>query len=218
MFDLLCMLNSYFLCVLEENEKENNDPISRPSPSPMPENEGFSKDQTLFLIDLMRQHLDSEGDDLPKTLADLNARLKHGKANKKTDKSTGKGAMRFQFYTEMDDLLEGQHNVVFPVVGTSEGLEVHRPEAVGHFSSVTASAATASSRPATPNSKATATLSSPSPTQTPCKCHRVDEDLMSFLVQSEEASQQQHEETLAQMKSAQQGFEALMGRLLDKMS
>lgn len=44
----------FFMCVLEENEKENDDPISRRLPSPMPVNEGFSKDQTFFLIDLMR--------------------------------------------------------------------------------------------------------------------------------------------------------------------
>lgn len=75
------------------------------------------------------------------------------------NKSTGKGPMQFQFFTEMDDLLGGQHDV-FPV-GTSEGLEVHRPEALGHCSSVAASAATASSRPTTPSPTATATALGP---------------------------------------------------------
>ncbi|KAJ8271415.1 hypothetical protein COCON_G00102740 [Conger conger] len=87
--------------------------------------------------------------------------------------------MRFQFFSEMDDLLGSQHDVVFPVVGTSEGLEVRRPEALGHCSSVAAFAATASSPPATPNPRATATPTPP--TSTPRKRRRVDDDLMSFL-------------------------------------
>lgn len=64
--------------------QENTDAASSPSPSPMSmrANEGFSKDQTLSLIDLMRQHFVTEGEGLPKTLKDLNAWLKSSKANK----------------------------------------------------------------------------------------------------------------------------------------
>ncbi|KAJ3583490.1 hypothetical protein NHX12_017217 [Muraenolepis orangiensis] len=52
--------------------------------------------------------------------------------------STGKGTMRFQFYVEMDILLGAQHDIVFPVVGTSEeGLEVRRPEALGCVARIT---------------------------------------------------------------------------------
>jgi len=65
---------------------------------------------------------------------------------KDNSKSTGKGTIRFQFYTELGDLLGGQHDIVFPVVGIPEGLEVRRPEALGHSSSVTALYDTASSR------------------------------------------------------------------------
>ncbi|KAJ8340740.1 hypothetical protein SKAU_G00353730 [Synaphobranchus kaupii] len=226
--------------------QENTDAASSPSPSPVPRpaNECFRKDQTLFLIDLMRQHIKTEG--LPKTLKDRNARLKYAKANKKQlwkdaaeklgshftqsfcpdkvarkwntlvdaykkvndkNKTTGKGTIRFQLYSEMDDLLGGQHDVVFPVVGTSAGLEVCRPEALGHCSSVTAFADTASSPATTP----TAT---PTP---PRKRRRVDDEMMQFPRDSEETSRQRREETVAQLKSAQQGFQALMTKLLDKL-
>ncbi|KAK5859381.1 hypothetical protein PBY51_020940 [Eleginops maclovinus] len=63
--------------------KENSNPASSPSPSPLPANEGSNKDQTLFLIDLMRQHLVAEGEGLPRTLQDLNTGLKSSRANKK---------------------------------------------------------------------------------------------------------------------------------------
>lgn len=85
----------------------------------------------------------------------------------------------------MDDLLGGQHNIVFPVVGIPEGLEVCRPEALGHSSSVTALYDTASSR-----ETMTAT---PTP---PRKHRRVDDEMMQFLRVSEEASQQRHKENL----------------------
>ncbi|XP_030285167.1 uncharacterized protein LOC115588612 isoform X2 [Sparus aurata] len=160
-----------------ESFKENAAPLSQ-SPSPaLPGNEGFSREQTLFLIDLMRQHLAAESDGLPKSLKELNSRLKLARCNKKNlwketaeklciqyselfcpdkvarkwntlidaykiikdnNKSTGK------FFEEMDDLLAGQHDVVFPVVGTSAGLDIRRPEVLGP-SAVTAPPAEAAS-------------------------------------------------------------------------
>ena len=38
---------------------------------------------TLFLIDLIRRHLEANGSELPQTLAELNSRIKHGKGSKK---------------------------------------------------------------------------------------------------------------------------------------
>ncbi|KAJ3610767.1 hypothetical protein NHX12_022858 [Muraenolepis orangiensis] len=213
---------------------------SSPVPVPMQGNEGFTTYQTLFLIDLMWQHLEAEG--LPKSLKELNARLKSDKGNKMQlwqatavklgchfsqsfcpDKvawkwgtlvdsykrlkdninSTGKETMRFQFYAEMDSLLGAQHDIVVPVVGTSEeGLEVRRPEALGQCRSVSAL-----SPPRTP----TAT---PTP---PRKRRKVEDEMMQLLRESEEGSQRRHEEFLAQLKSSQQGFESLMSTLLDKL-
>lgn len=50
---------------------------------PMEENESFTRDQTLFLIDLMRQLIENEGDGPPKTLKELNRRLKAFRGGKK---------------------------------------------------------------------------------------------------------------------------------------
>lgn len=144
------------MCIVE-SFKENAARLS-PSPSPaLPGNEGFSRDQTLFLIGLMCQHLAAEANGLPNNLKELNSRLKSARSNKKNlwketaeklcshfselfcpdkvarkwntlidtykkikdnNKATGKGTIRFQFFGEMDDLLAGQHDIVFPVVGT----------------------------------------------------------------------------------------------------
>ena len=137
---------------------------------------------------------------------------------KNNNKATGKGAIRFQFFKEMDDLLGGQHDVVFPVVGTSAGLSIRRPEVLGR-SGVTAPLAEAASC----SSIHTAPTPCTTPTQ-PLKRRRVQDDILQFLRESEEASQarqeeaqRRHEELLAQLKSAQQGFEGLMGRLIDKL-
>jgi len=36
---------------------------------------------------------------------------------------------KFQFFNEMDALLGGHYHIVFPVVGTTMGLDVRRPDA-----------------------------------------------------------------------------------------
>ena len=45
--------------------------------------ETFSKDHNLFLIDLMRLQLEAEGKGPPRSLQDLNQRLKMAKSSKK---------------------------------------------------------------------------------------------------------------------------------------
>ena len=133
---------------------------------------------------------------------------------KENNKSTGKGTIRFQFLEEMDDFLAGQHDVVFPVVGTSAGLDIRRPEVLGP-SAVTAPPAEAAS--------CSSTHTAPTHTR-PHKRRREQDDVLQFLRESEEASQRRHEEAqrchkelLAQLQSAQQGFEGLMSRFLDRM-
>lgn len=49
----------------------------------LPSNQGFSREQTLFLIHLMRQHLMKDHADLPKTLSELSSRVKMGRGQKK---------------------------------------------------------------------------------------------------------------------------------------
>ncbi|XP_067284845.1 uncharacterized protein [Pseudorasbora parva] len=239
---MINMVEAEDLHTVKESSPENSD-AALPSLIPLPANDGFSKEQTLFLINLMRQHIEREGEGLPKTLEELNARLKSAMRSKKhlwrdaadklsthflqsfcpdkvarkwntlieaykkikdSNKPREKGSIRFKFYSEMDALLKGQHEVVFPVVGTSVGLNVRKPEASGQCSSDTAP----------PTSTSTPPTSPPSP---PLKRQRVDCELMQFLQDSEEACQRRHDETLAQLRSAQQGFEALMTKLLDKL-
>lgn len=235
------------MCVSDGSQDDTKAFKTSPSPGPPPLNEGFTKHQTLFLIDLMRQHIDAEGDGPPKSLNELNARLKSARSSKTqlwkdaaeklsshfsetfcptkvarkwntlteayrklkdSNKSAGRGTVRFQFFSQMDDLLGAQQDVVFPVVGTPEGLEVRRPEALWRCSGVTASDDIAASPAATPRA-----------THTPFrKRKRVDNEVMQFLRECEEASQQRHRETLAQLKSAQQSFESLMLKLLEKLS
>lgn len=49
----------------------------------MPLNEGFTKGQTLYFINLIRQHLEAGGCGLPKTLEEMNERLRLGRKSKK---------------------------------------------------------------------------------------------------------------------------------------
>ncbi|XP_028302148.1 uncharacterized protein LOC114463086 isoform X3 [Gouania willdenowi] len=235
--------------------KAEDSPTTTESFSPsashaLPANEGFSREQTLFFIDLMRQHLETEADGLPKTLKELNSRLKSARSNlrslwketaetlsshfsesfcpdkvarkwntlieayrkiKENNKDTGRGNIRFRFFPEMDELLAGQHDVVFPVFGSSVRLNV-RPEVL--WPSVVGGSLTEAG-------PASSTHTAPT---RPHKRRRGQDDVLQFLRESEEASQRRHEEAqrrheelLTQLKSAQHGFESLMGRLLEKL-
>ena len=43
--------------------------------------------------------------------------------------STGQGTMKFQFYSQFNELLDKNHDVDFPVIGTAKGVTIVRPEA-----------------------------------------------------------------------------------------
>lgn len=219
---------------------------------PLLQNESFTKEQTLFLIDLMRQQLETDGESLLRALKELNPRVKSGKSRKKhmwremanrlskhfqqvfhpdhvarnwyaledeykkvkdDNRSTRQEDTSFQYFSEMEELLGGHHDVEFPVVGTVKGVEVRRPKAL-NVDDGRDSPAMAHTEAATPT--ASATLTRPHP----LKRKRTDKhylDLLDFLKESTAARQRRHEETLVQMKSAQDGFEALMNRFLDKL-
>ncbi|XP_060748234.1 uncharacterized protein LOC132860929 isoform X1 [Tachysurus vachellii] len=224
--------------------------------APLPQNEAFNKEQTLFLIDLMRQQLEAEGESVLRVLKELNPRIKSGKSRKKhmwreitsrlskhfqqifhpdhvvrtwyaledeykkakdDNRTTKQEAVSFQYFNEMEELLGGHHDVEFPVVGTVKGVEVRRPKAL-NVDCGRDSPAMAHTEEATPAATPTdsATLTRPPP----FKRKRTNKHylaLLDFLKESTAARQRRHEETLAQMKSAQDGFEALMNRFLDKL-
>lgn len=130
---------------------------------------------------------------------------------KDKNRSTRQGPRHFQFFREMDDILGGHHNVVFPVVGTLVGVDTRRPEVL-EPSGVMA-----------PPTEASFSTITTTPTR-PHKHWREADDFLQFLRESEESSQQRHEEAkkrheklLMQLKSAQQGFEGLMSQLIDKI-
>lgn len=153
------------MCVLGSSKANGPDPSVS-----MPQNESFNREQTVFLIDLVRHHLLNEGQSFPKTLYELNARLKSAMGSRKvlwedaTEQlsshfmesfqpqkvarkwntlvdgytnargliSSGRESTRFQFYSEMDDILGNmvceQHDEVYPVVVTPEGRGMRIPK------------------------------------------------------------------------------------------
>ena len=181
-----------------------------------PLNEGFNKEQTLFLIHLMGIHLEVEGEGPAKSLNDLNRRLRLGKKTKRRlweemavklsrrfkerfqkekvarkwltlvegykkckdiNTLTGRGPVRFQFYTEMDELIGGSHDVVDPpVVGRNcAGVVIRRPDAPRPSSRAPSPASADEGPPSSPcNSESSApptrapsATQSPSPSSTP---------------------------------------------------
>ncbi|CAL8369811.1 unnamed protein product [Arctogadus glacialis] len=151
--------------------------------------------------------------------------------------STGRGPGKFQFYSKMDDLMGGHHDIVFPVVGTAMGLDVRRPGALQALqvsvsapdaspsSSTSAVAPAQSGTPSPPPSSGgaprTATTMPPADTPRRPRKRQREEDLLTFLRESEAASQaaaqKRHAETLAQMKEAQEGLQSLLGQMVEKM-
>lgn len=123
---------------------------------------------------------------------------------KDNNRTTGKGALHFQFYEEMEQHFGGHHNIEFPVVGTLDDLEIRRPDAL----------LTDRQQPYANPSPGSASLSSgPSPC---CPCGQEDNPLLEFLCESKAASQRGHEEMLSHTKASQQAFEAMMTSYLEK--
>lgn len=91
----MCLLGSSHETLDATLSLENNDSTFNQSESPvasfsqsdlfvqMEKNESFTREQTLFLIDLMRQLIENQGDGPPKTLKELNRRLRTVRGGKK---------------------------------------------------------------------------------------------------------------------------------------
>lgn len=73
------------ICVLQRASRR----VLSPSPA-LPANEGFNRDQMLFFIDLMCQHLEAVADGLPKTLKELKSWQKKSVRSNKRNMVAGK--------------------------------------------------------------------------------------------------------------------------------
>ena len=59
------------MCILDSVEENRDLP-----PRPRPKHENFTKEETLFLIALMKRHLDNDGLGVPDSIEEMNKRLK----------------------------------------------------------------------------------------------------------------------------------------------
>ncbi|TSL34601.1 hypothetical protein Baya_6814 [Bagarius yarrelli] len=224
---------------------ENLEAETSPADVTFPPNESFNREQTRFLIDLIRSQLEADGRGLPRTFKELNYRLKSAKGQKKNlwvdmanklskhfmetfdpskvarkwytledgykkvlehNSVSSPTRTRFQFFTEMEELLDGHHDIDLAPVGTVHGVVGRRRKTF--------------SMDCQRDSSVARQTPAASPTQPLRKRKRQEDDystLLDFLRESEAASQRRHEEILAQMKSAQKGFEELMCKFLEKM-
>lgn len=135
-------------------------------------------------------------EDLTQKVARKRERYKRVKDN---NRATGRNTLRFQFFTEMDGLLAGHHDVSYPVIGTAKGVEIRRPEAL----ELSPSPAPSWSDP------------SPGPSLLG-RVRRKQPEVIEFLRQSEAASQARHEELMAQLKSSEETFDRHMTAFLQK--
>lgn len=225
----------------------------------MPLNNIFTREHTLFLIDLMRDHLLKDEADLPTNLKELNNRVRMARGRKRwfwkemadkltqqfkmrfevekvarkwttleegykkavdNNNSTGKAPTKFQFYKEMGELLGGQHDIDFPVVGTAKGVVVRRPEAIKPtrqpFSQIAPcneeGECSSSDNPSSPlpNSEGTPTSHPPSAR----KRKRGGEDSMSQVItcfrECEVAAQRRHDEMMQQIKNTNDLFRQML--------
>ncbi|CAM4569398.1 unnamed protein product [Leuciscus chuanchicus] len=95
---------------------------------------------------------------------------------KDNNSSTGRGPSTFFFFfAEMDDLLGSHHDIVFPIVGITTGLDVRRPDALQvYMSAPDISLAQSTSAPSPvrlTNSPSPAPSSPPSPPLSSCVPH-----------------------------------------------
>ena len=147
----------------------------------------FSKNQTLFLIQLMEIHLLVEAEGPEKSMRDLNRRMWMGKQTKKLwEEMAEKLSTQFQedfqqdkvaqkwatlvdgFYPEMESVLVRNHAVASPVVeGDERRLVILRPDALRRPNRAPSAASKDRAPPAAPS---TSTASSAPPRALPHQC------------------------------------------------
>lgn len=114
---------------------------------------------------------------------------------KDNSNSAGRGTMRFKFFSEMEALLGGHHDVDFPIVGTSEGIDIRRPDELS---------ADGRQQP-TPSQTSPSSQCSTGSTQRQ-RLRTQANSLVELLHESEATSQRRHEELSSQMRASQVSF------------
>lgn len=142
------------------------------------------------------------------------------KKMKDNNKSTGRGVIKFEFYTEMEELFGSNRDVDFPVIGDAMGVQIKKPEALRKDSSrpsspwpsdVSPQHSSSSSRP--PSPEAETQSSDASAINSSCRKKKKSvgqHELLNFLKASEEATQRRHDEILTQMIASQKTLDTLL--------
>ncbi|XP_053735567.1 uncharacterized protein LOC128767497 [Synchiropus splendidus] len=237
-----CKTVASLVVVLDEDSADS----LGPSPS-LPDCEKFDRAQTLYLIDVMRQYLQTEAGGRPRTLKELHSCLRAARSNMKVlwKETAAKLSTRFnkpfcpdkvarKWNTLLDgykkikvsNRAKGSRAIRFKFYSEMDSLFGEQHDVV--FPVVGTHVGLDMRRPemiappfiATARAEPAA-CSSTEPPQTPCTAPRQkrqrEDDILRYLRESEAASQRRHEELLAQLQSSQKGFESLMNRLIDKL-
>lgn len=217
----------------EQGHKEM--PCTSAASAPLSSNDSFNREQTLFLIDLMRQKREADGGEIPKNLAELNARVKMGKGSKKLmgKEVAAKLSDHFKLSFEPDrvarkwaTLEEAYKKVKDNNCNTNKGqihfqyYDVMEELLGGHhyveFPVVGTADGTEIQRPDLLFTDNRQTNSPPAPSRTVRGNRSEGSGLLEFLCESEYASQRRHDELLNQMRASKQFFEDMMKCYLEK--
>lgn len=230
---------------LAEQEDEEMPEASPEAAQLVPRNECFTRDQTLFLIDLMRQKLEEDGGELPKTLKELNAKVKMGKGSKKQmwKEMAGKLSDHFKVTFDPDKVARkwGTLEEAYKKIkdnnrntgkGTMRFQFYNEMEELlgGHhdidYPVVGTAAGLEIRRPELLTEKGQTLVPvshphPPIPPSTPSSVRRrrsEDGELLSFMREAEAATHRRHEEIIDQMKASRQSFEAMVTGFLQKQN
>jgi hypothetical protein len=112
--------------------------------------------------------------------------------------ASGRGTVKFEFYTEMGELIGARHDIAPPVTGTANGIAVHRP----------AELETEGIRPSVPTT--------PSSARKRKRKSDGEDSLLEYFKESDAAQKEFQTDMLTQMKDSQQSFERMFMAILEK--
>ncbi|KAK7907238.1 hypothetical protein WMY93_015850 [Mugilogobius chulae] len=206
--------------------------------SPLPPNVVFTRPQTLYFIELIRSHLLKEGKGLPKSLAELNSRMRKKKGQKRllweemAAKLTEKFNERFDFERvarKWGTLEEAYKNVVDNNRATGPikfKFFQEMNDLLGDNDDVSYPVTATATGVQVPRPEGISdSTSSPScsemgsdQTQPPFKSFtkQKNKKLIEYLNNTEMSTQVRHYELMQQMKSSQESLEKLMTALIEK--